>query len=178
MAHRRAKLTALGRQLLVDRIVVDGLAVAHAADMLGVSRQTAWKWLRRFEAEGQAGLEDRSSRPHRSPRALPQARVDEILAARQAHRFGPHRLARIVGIPRSTIGDVLTRHGLSRLRDQDGPSGIPIRYVRERPGELLHIDVKKLGRIPDGGGHRFRGRVTGTPRSRAGYDYSMSPSTT
>ena len=172
MAHRRAKLTVLGRQLLVDRIMVDGMAVAHAADMLGVSRQTAWKWLRRYEAEGAAGLEDRTSRPHRSPRALSQARVDAILAARHAQRAGPHRLALIVGVPRSTIGDVLTRHGLSRLADQDGPSAIPIRYVRERPGELLHIDVKKLGRIPDGGGHRVRGRVTGTPRSRgAGYDY-------
>jgi transposase InsO family protein len=171
VAHRRAKLTVLGRRLLVDRIVVDGMAVAHAADMAGVSRQTAWKWLRRFELEGPAGLEDRSSRPHRMPRALPRAQVDAILAARHAHRFGPHRLAPIVGMPRSTIGDVLTRHGLSRLRDQDGPTGIPIRYVRERPGELLHIDVKKLGRIPDGGGHRVRGRVTGTPRSHRGYDY-------
>ena len=172
MAHRRAKLTVLGRQLLVDRITVEGMAVAHAADMLGVSRQTAWKWLRRFEAEGEAGLEDRSSRPHRSPRALPQTQVDAILAARHRHRFGPHRLAPIVGAPRSTIGDVLRRHGLSRLRDQDGPTGIPVRYVRERPGELLHIDVKKLGRIPDGGGHRVRGRVSGTPRSKGGgYDY-------
>ncbi len=171
MAHRRAKLTVLGRQLLVDRITVDGMAVAHAADMVGVSRQTAWKWLRRFESEGLAGLEDRSSRPARSPRALPREQVDAILTARHEHRFGPHRLAPMVGIPRSTIGDVLTRHGLSRLRDQDGSTGIPIRYVRERPGELLHIDVKKLGRIPDGGGHRFRGRGDGTPRSRAGYDY-------
>jgi len=162
----------LGRRLLVDRILVDGMAVAHAADMVGVSRQTAWKWLRRYEAEGLAGLEDRTSRPARSPRALPQAQVATILAARHEYRFGPHRLAPIVGVPRSTIGDVLTRHGLSRLRDQDGPTGIPIRYVRERPGELLHIDVKKLGRIPDGGGHRVRGRLTGTPRSRgAGYDY-------
>lgn len=172
MAHRRAKLTVLGRRLLVDRIVVDGMAVAHAADMVGVSRQTAWKWLRRFEAEGEAGLEDRSSRPHRIPRALPRERVDAILAARHEHRFGPHRLAPLVGVPRSTIGDVLRRHGLSRLADQDGPTGIPIRYVRERPGELLHVDVKKLGRIPDGGGHRVLGRVTGTPRSKGGgYDY-------
>ena len=97
--------------------------------------------------------------------------MDAILAARHEHRFGPHRLAPIVGVLRSTIGDVLTRHGLSRLADQDGPTGIPIRYVRERPGELLHIDVKKLGRIPDGGGHRLRGRGHGTPRSHAGYDY-------
>jgi transposase InsO family protein len=172
MAHRRAKLTLLGRRLLVERILVDGMAVAHAAHMAGVSRQTAWKWRRRFEAEGEAGLEDRTSRPHRSPRALAQEQVDAILAARHAHRFGPHRLAPLVGSPRSTIGDVLTRHGLSRLADTDRPSGVPIRYVRERPGELLHIDVKKLGRIPDGGGHRFLGRITGTPRSHgAGYDY-------
>ena len=171
MAHRRAKLTALGRRLLVDRILIDGMAVAHAADMAGVSRQTAWKWLRRFEAEGERGLEDRTSRPHRMPRSLSQARVDAILAARHEHRVGPHRLAPIVGTPRSTIGDVLARHGLSRLADQDGPTGIPIRYVRERPGELLHLDVKKLGRIPDGGGHRVRGRMTGTPRSHRGYDY-------
>jgi transposase InsO family protein len=172
VAHRRAKLTLLGRRLLVDRIIVDGMAVAHAAHMAGVSRQTAWKWLRRFEAEGEAGLEDRTSRPHRSPRALAQEQVDAILAARHAHRFGPHRLASLVGVPRSTIGDVLRRHGLARLADTDRPSGVPIRYVRERPGELLHIDVKKLGRIPDGGGHRFLGRITGTPRSHgAGYDY-------
>jgi transposase InsO family protein len=156
----------------VDRILIDGMAVAHAADMVGVSRQTAWKWLRRFETEGHAGLEDRTSRPLRSPRRLPQAQINAILAARHEHRFGPHRLAPLTGVPRSTIGDVLRRHGLSRLRDQDGPTGIPIRYVRERPGELLHIDVKKLGRIPDGGGHRVRGRVTGTPRSHGGgYDY-------
>jgi transposase InsO family protein len=171
VAHRRAELTPLGRRLLVDRILTDGMAVAHAADMAGMSRQTAWKWLRRFEAEGEAGLEDRTSRPHRMPRSLPQERVDAILAARHEHRFGPHRLAPLVGVPRSTIGDVLSRRGLSRLTDQDGPTGIPIRYVRERSGELLHVDVKKLGRIPDGGGHRVLGRVTGTPRSHRGYDY-------
>ena len=108
MAHRRAKLTVLGLQLLVARILLDGIAVAHAADMAGVSRQTAWKWVRRFEAEGEAGLEDRTSRPHRTPRSLRQERVDAILAARHEHRFGPHRLAPIVGVPRSTIGDVLT----------------------------------------------------------------------
>ncbi len=85
--------------------------------------------------------------------------------------MGPHRLTAALGIPRSTIGDVLRRHGRSRLADRDRPTGIPIRYVRERPGDLLHMDVKKLGRIPDGGGHRFRGRGQGTPRAHAGYDY-------
>jgi transposase InsO family protein len=139
--------------------------------MSGVSRQTATKWVRRHRAEGVAGLEDRTSRPRRSPRALPQAQVDAILRARHELGVGPHRLAPVLDLPRSTIGDVLERHGLSRLADRDRPTGIPIRYVRERPGELLHMDVKKLGRIPDGGGHRFRGRGYGTPRSHRGYDY-------
>jgi transposase InsO family protein len=169
--HRTAKLTVFGRRLLVERIEVEGWSVAHAAAMTGVSRQTATKWVRRYRAEGLAGLEDRSSRPHRSPRRLAAEQVTAILAARHELGFGPHRLAPVVGSPRSTIGDVLRRHGLSRLRDRDRPSGVPIRYVRERPGELLHIDVKKLGRIPDGGGHRVRGRGGGTRRARRGYDY-------
>ncbi len=169
--HRRAKLTVFGRRLLVERIEQEGWPIAHAAAMTGVSRQTATKWVRRYRAEGLVGLEDRSSRPNRSPRALTREQVAAILAARHELGLGPHRLAPVVGSPRSTISDVLRRHGLSRLRDRDRPSGVPIRYVRERPGELLHIDVKKLGRIPDGGGHRFRGRGNGTPKSRAGYDY-------
>jgi transposase InsO family protein len=169
--HRRAKLTVFGRRLLVERIGLEGWPIAHAAAMTGVSRQTATKWLRRYRTEGLAGLEDRSSRPHRSPRRLAPEQVQAILAARHELGQGPHRLAPIVGSPRSTISDVLRRHGLSRLRDRDRPSGVPIRYVRERAGELLHLDVKKLGRIPAGGGHRFRGRGHGTPRSHAGYDY-------
>lgn len=171
MAHRRAKLTVFGRQLLVDRIETDGWTIARAAEAAGVSRQTATKWLRRFRTSGPDGLEDRSSRPHRSPRSLDQETVETILVHRHELGVGPHRLTAALGIPRSTIGDVLRRHGLSRLADRDRPTGIPIRYVRERPGELLHMDVKKLGRIPDGGGHRFRGRGSGTPRSHQGYDY-------
>ena len=171
MAHRKAKLTALGRRLLVDRVEQEGWPIAHAAAMAGVSRQTATKWVNRYRAGGLAGLEDRSSAPRRSPRALPEADVQRIIETRMTLRVGPHRLAPVLGMPRSTIGEVLRRHGLSRLRDLDRASGVPIRYVRERPGELLHLDVKKLGRIPDGGGHRFRGRGDGTPRARAGYDY-------
>lgn len=169
--HRKAKLTVFGRRLLVDRIELEGWPVAHAAAMTGVSRQTATKWVRRYRAEGLAGLEDRSSRPHRSPRRLASEQVAAILAARHELGVGPHRLAPVVGSPRSTITDVLRRHGLSRLRDRDRPSGVPIRYVRERPGELLHLDVKKLGRIPDGGGHRIHGRGGGTRRARRGYDF-------
>jgi transposase len=101
VAHRRAKLILLGPRLLIDRILVDGMAMAHAGDIAGLSRQTAWKCLRRFEAEGEAGLEDRTSRPHRSPRALAQEQVDAIFAARHAHRFGPHRRASLVGSLRS-----------------------------------------------------------------------------
>ena len=169
--HRKAKLTVFGRRLLVDRIELEGWPIAHAAAMTGVSRQTATKWVRRYRAEGLAGLEDRSSRPHRSPRRLASEQVAAILAARHELGVGPHRLAPVVGSPRSTITDVLRRHGLSRLRDRDRPSGVPIRYVRERPGELLHLDVKKLGRIPDGGGHRIHGRGGGTRRARRGYDF-------
>jgi transposase InsO family protein len=169
--HRRAKLTVFGRRLLVERIELEGWPIAHAAAMTGVSRQTATKWVRRYRTEGLDGLEDRSSRPHRSPRSLAPEQVAAILAARHELGLGPHRLAPVVGSPRSTISDVLRRHGLSRLGDRDRPSGVPIRYVRERPGELLHIDVKKLGRIPDGGGHHFRGRGNGTPRARRGYDF-------
>lgn len=170
MAHRRAKLTVFGRQLLVQR-VEDGWSIARAAEAAGVSRQTTTKWVRRYRLAGAAGLEDRTSRPRRSPRALGPEIVAGIVRARHELGVGPHRLAPVLGVPRSTIGDVLRRRGLSRLADRDRPTGIPIRYVRERPGELLHMDVKKLGRIPDGGGHRFRGRGHGTPRAHRGYDY-------
>ena len=151
-----------GRQLLVDQVEVDAWTLAKAAEAAGVSRQTATELVHRYRELGAAGLEDRSSRPHRSPRSLPEAQVAAILVAGHELGVGPHRLAPVVGSPRLTIGDVLRRHGLSRLADRDRPTGIPIRHVRERPGEPLHMDVKKLGRIPDGGGHRFRGRGHGT----------------
>lgn len=169
MGHRRAKLTVFGRRLLAERVELEGWSIAKAAEMAGVSRQTATKWVHRYRVDGLAGLEDHSSAPRRMPRALPADAVQRVIETRMTMRVGPHRLAPVLGMPRSTIGEILRRHGLSRLRDLDRASGIPIRYVRERPGELLHLDVKKLGRIPDGGGHRFRGR-DGTPRARAGHD--------
>ena len=100
--------------------------------------------------------------------ALPADRVGAILSARQRLRLGPHRLAPEVGCPRSTIYAVLRRHCLSRLDHLDRPSSVPVRYVRERPGELLHLDVKKLGRIPDGGGHQKLGREDGMRQRRRG----------
>jgi transposase InsO family protein len=170
MAHRSARLTVFGRQLLVQRVETLGKPVAMVAIELGISRATAYKWLRRYRAEGEAGLLDRSSRPHRSPRALPRSEIEVILAARVETRFGPHRLAYLTGFPRSTIGDVLRRAGMSRLDHGDKLTGAPVRYVACHPGALLHQDHKKLGRVPDGGGHRVHGRA-GYRRRGGGYDH-------
>lgn len=157
--------------LLVQRVQEMGWTPAQAAEAMGVSRATAYKWLRRYSENGLTGLEDRSSRPAHCPHALPQEAVQRILSARLRLKAGPHRLAAEVGCPRSTIYGVLRRHQLSRLDHLDRPSSTPIRYVRDHAGELLHLDVKKLARIPPGGGHRMRGRSTETTRRGNGYDY-------
>jgi transposase InsO family protein len=173
VAHRRAKLTPYGRLLLVNRIVEQGWRPAVAAESVGVSRACAYKWLRRWREEGLAGLEDRSSAPRSHPHALGPDEVARIVEARQRLRFGPHRLAYATGRHRSTVYGVLRRQGVSRLADFDRTSREVVRYQRERPGELVHVDVKKLGRIPDGGGHRMLGRQAGHRISgaRVGYDY-------
>ena len=112
-----------------------------------MTRQTATKWVRRYRADGVAGLDDQSSGP--TARHVPcPLRRSRRSSSPATLGFGPRRLAPLVGVPRSTIGDVLRRQGLSRLRDRDRPTGIPIRYVRERPGELDHMDVKKLAGSP------------------------------
>jgi transposase InsO family protein len=175
MAHANARLTEFGRLLLVQRITELGWPPAQAAEALGVSRATAYKWLGRYRTHGQAGLADRPSRPHRCPHALTPAQVRRVLAARRRHRQGPHRLAWQLGMARSTIYGVLRRHGMSRLAHTDRASGVVVRYQRQHPGELVHLDVKKLGRIPDGGGHRAHGRSPSTPTGRGiGYDYVHS----
>jgi transposase InsO family protein len=174
VGHRRAALTPLGRRLLVERVLTEGWTQATAAAATGVSRATVAKWVKRFRKEGLPGLEDRSSAPHHHPHALPRAEVHRILRARRRTGDGPHRLGPMLGHPRSTVDGVLRRHGCSRISDTDRSTRIPIRYERGRPGELLHLDVKKLGRIPAGGGHRLLGRAakatTGAGR-RQGYDY-------
>jgi transposase InsO family protein len=174
VAHPRARLTLLGRKLLVDRVRELGWTPAAAAEASGVSRATCYKWLRRFEQEGEDGLLDRSSRPRACPNAIGPKAERQILKARRRLKRGPHHLAAVLGRPRSTIYGVLRRHGRSRLDHTDRPTGVPIRYEKDRPGELVHVDVKKLARIPDGGGWRMLGRSTETRRSRlrgAGYDY-------
>ena len=171
MAHPRAKLTPLGRLLLVERIEAQGWSVKEAAASLGVSRPTAYKWLHRWTQEGVAGLVDHSSRPHRSPRRLPEGKEQEVLALRRQLRVGPRRLGPLAGLPHATISAVLRRHGVSRLRDLDRPTGLPVRYVRDHPGELIHLDTKTLGRVPGGGGHRVLGRAARPNRKRGpGYE--------
>lgn len=158
MGKTTAKLTPFGRRLLVDRILVARWPVATAAEAAGVSRQTAYRWLHRFRDEGEAGLRDRSSRPHRCPTRLSPEVEQQVVADRVKHREGPHLMAGRLGMPRSTVYAVLARRGFSRLAALDRPTGIPIRYVRDCPGELVHVDIKKVAKIPPGGGWRAIGR--------------------
>jgi len=173
MAHASAKLTVFGRQLLVIRVLGEGWPVAHVADQLGISRATGYKWVRRYRAEGAAGLADRTSRPKCSPRRLSETAEAEILAARAGTRYGPDRLGPLLGRPRSTVHRVLTRRGFNRLGDADRITTAPVRYVACHPGALIHQDHKKLGRIPDGGGHRVLGRALAPsiPGRGPGYDH-------
>lgn len=175
MSHAKAKLTPSGRLLLVRRVLEEGWPPAHAAAMSGVSRQTVHKWVHRFRDEGPAGLLDRSSVARRCPhRTSPEVEA-AIIALRRARRRGPHRIAEKLGLAPSTVHAVLARHGLSRLASLDRTTGTPIRYERARPGELLHVDVKKLGRVPEGGGWKVHGRERGRAAEhatqRTGFDY-------
>ncbi|MET7349010.1 IS481 family transposase [Streptomyces mirabilis] len=175
MSHRNARLTVHGRRLLVER-VCSGRPVAHVAAEMGVSRATAHKWVRRWRAEGEEGLADRSSRPRTTPHRTPAAVEARVCRLRQTRKLGPARLGPILDLPASTVHRILVRHGLNRLAHLDRPTGQVIRrYERDRPGELLHVDVKKLGRIPDGGGHKMLGRQAGrATRSKMGFDYVHS----
>ena len=157
--HRNARLTPAGRLLLCERIEA-GWPVAHAAESMGISRDRAYVWWRRYQADGVAGLEDRSSRPHRSPSRTKASRERRIVALRRKRGLGPARIAGIVRMPASTVHAVLVRHGLNRLDHLDRPTRAPIRRMEmSRPGELVHLDTKKVGRIPRGGGWRVHGRV-------------------
>ena len=162
------------------------MPVAHVARAMGVSRQCAHRWIARFEAEGDAGLCDRSSRPHRMPtRTGPQVEA-MVVAARREHRRGPDWLGPELGVPARTVSRILRRHGVPRLAVCDPMTGqvirasktTAVRYERERPGELVHMDVKKIGRIPAGGGWRAHGRQMGSTNkrrnTRIGYDYVHS----
>jgi len=181
MAHRNARLTVLGRRLLIQRVITDKRPVAHVVKELGVSRATGYKWLARWRAEGEAGLADRPSTARRLPAKTPPQVEARICALRTTLKRGPRRLAPLAGVPASTVHAVLTRHGLHRLAWLDRPTGQLIRrYERDRPGELVHVDVKKIGRLRDGGGWRMHGRDSEQNRrvkadlnagGRVGYEY-------
>jgi len=154
LAHRNARLTTYGR-LQIVRHREDGYTQATNAEMMGVSRATVSKWLRRYAREGGAGLADRSSRPLQVARGLSAELVAAICQLRRERAWGPHRIGYALGVARSTVYAILRRAGLHRLAWLHRSTREVIRYERARPGELLHLDVKKLGRIPDGGGKRF-----------------------
>jgi transposase InsO family protein len=184
MGHRNARLTVHGRRLIVKRVRIDGMPVAHVAKAMGISRQCAHRWLARFDADGDMGLVDRSSRPHRSPSRTPSEVEAVVVAARHELRVGPDRLADETGVPARTISRILRRYQVPYLHECDPLTGDVIRaskttttrYERDTPGELVHVDVKKIGRIPDGGGWKAWGRdkVQRSKKTKVGYDYVHS----
>ena len=177
MSHRNARLTVYARTLIVERRAA-GWTQPRIAEQLGVSRGTVAKWIARHEAEGLAGLEDRSSRPHSSPRRVSDEVEAQVLALRAERHRGAVFLAGELGLVASTVGRILARHQVPTLASIDAITGEPVRqrrggprYERARPGELLHVDVKKLGRVPQGGGWRLHGRSEAVRGRGIGYDY-------
>jgi hypothetical protein len=178
LSHRNAPLTPQGRLLLCRRIEA-GATIAQAAEGMAISRQCASKWWHRYLELGVDGLHDRSSRPRRSPTRVPERVEAKICRRRCADKVGPDRLGIRLQLPASTIYRVLRRHDLHRLDHLDRATATPIRrYERERPGELVHVDIKKLARVPVGGGHKVTaGRPRGE-RSAWGTPICTAPSTT
>jgi transposase InsO family protein len=185
VSHRNARLTVHGRMLIVQRHRA-GWKQAHIAAAMGVSRKCVRTWIDRYAAEGEVGLETRSSRPHAMPTRTSAEVEQRVLAARAEHRDGQDVLGPKVGVPPRTVARILRRHGVPYLRECDPMTGEVIRsskqtaqrYERERPGELVHMDVKKLGKIPEGGGWRAHGREATVDhrhkKVKVGYDYVHS----
>jgi transposase InsO family protein len=168
--HANAKLTPQGRLTMVRRLEEENWTLAQAADAFGISVKTATKWRARYRAEGQAGLADKSSRPKRIPHETPEDRVEAIAALRRIRSTGAE-IAEMLEMPISTVSLVLRRIGLGKLSRLEPPEP-PNRYEKSRPGELIHIDIKKLGRIGRSGpGHRFKGKGRGTHSTGAGWEY-------
>jgi len=167
VVHANAVLTPRGRLLLARRVVEEGWPIALAAEHFHVSWPTAKRWASRYAAMGEAGMTDRSSRPHRSPRRTGQVVVRKIVHLRWKHRLSPLAIASRLSMPASTVHAVLVRCRLNRLSHIDIRTGEPIRrYEHDHPGALIHVDVKKLGNIPAGGGWRFVGRAQGSKNRR------------
>jgi transposase InsO family protein len=174
MSHPRAALTPVGRLRLARCVVDDGWTVRRAAERFQVSPTTAARWAGRYRQAGAAAMADRSSRPHRSPRQTPRRLERRIIKVRVLRRWGPARIGYLLGVHPSTVHRVLTRYGLTRLTwlDRATSQTVRRRYEHATPGELVHVDIKKLGRIPDGGGWRVNGRQQRPNRHRGhGYAY-------
>ena len=160
--HSNAALTPRARLRLARLIVDHGWPPARAAERYDVSWKTAAKWAARYRDEGPAGMVDRSSAPHRQTHRTPPEGVRKIVRLRLRRRLGPVQIADALGMPASTVHAVLTRCRLNRLSHIDRVTGERIRrYEHEHPGDLIHVDVKKLGKVPDGGGWRYVGREQG-----------------
>ncbi|KQV08202.1 hypothetical protein ASC63_13845, partial [Leifsonia sp. Root112D2] len=178
VTHPNAPLTPEGRRKLVGLVIEDGWAQSRVAERLQVSRATVSKWVRRYRATGLAGLDDHSSKPHSSPSQTDKRTEHRIIALRFSRRWGPHRIGYHLRLPQSTVSKVLNRYRMPLLGHVDLNTGLPVRkpkpvrYERENPGDLVHIDVKKLGRIPNGGGHRTLGRQAGK-KNRSGVGHSF-----
>jgi transposase-like protein len=173
--HRNARLTVEGRLTLVCRIE-QGRPIAHVAEEMGISRTTAHRWCSRWLSEGEPGLHDRPSLARRRPHRTEERLERRVVRLRRQHKRGPAPVAPQVGLPVSTVHRILVRHGVNRLAWMERPTGrIVRRYERAVPDELVHMDVKKLGRIPKSGGWRTLGEDVGRANRRAdrrggGYD--------
>ena len=174
--HPNAALTPTQRLKMV-RLVGDGWSVAAAAQRFQVDDKTTRKWVDRYRCEGEAGMGDRSSRPCHSPRRTPEPQRQRVIELRRRTRRGAGFIAHVCAMHASTVHRICAQAGLGRLDRGDrscGPPPKPLRYEREKPGELVHVDVKKLPAIPGGGGWRTHGRGNAGPRQRVGYRYVHS----
>lgn len=175
--HPNAALTPRGRRKMVDCVLVEGWSIEAAADRFQVDAKTVRKWRDRFMEEGSNGLEDRSSRPRCSPNRTQRPKRRECIRLRKKRRWGADHIAHEVGLAASTVQSILNSAGLGRLDSGDRATKEPVkRYQRDRPGELVHVDIKKIAGIPDGGGWKLHGRGNAPVRERAsvGYRYIHS----
>lgn len=176
MTHANAPFAPQGRLRLARLIVEHGWPIRRAAERFQCSPATAARWAARYGAG--LPMTDRSSRPFHSPARLPRRLEHRIVALRFTRRWGPHRIGYHLGLNRSTVERVLARYRMPKLAYLDQATGLPVRrpkpvrYEKAAPGDLVHVDIKKQGRIPNGGGHRFLGRAAAPSRHRGrGYSF-------
>jgi transposase InsO family protein len=170
--HPNAVLTPEGRRRMVACVLEQRYTIEATAQRFQVDAKTVRKWRDRFLAEGPTGLQDRSSQPRRSPNRTPEPLRHQVIELRRGRRWGPDRIAQQVGLAASTVARICRDAGLGRLNRGDrATGGPPQRYERDRPGELIHVDVKKIAAIPDGGGWRLHGRGKDPSRGHAGAGY-------